>query len=192
MGKTTNSLGDLAKALVISPAGWLPGRASTSVRKALDDRMTFSEAMEAAGRIVDAFPNGGRDATKSYIGALAEILSSYPRQVALACSSIRGVVRQCHFLPTVADLVAWCEDETEPLRRQHDREVRVAELSNEREKEAIERPRRLTIEELKQKYGDWHTGESAESSRETARRKLIAQIGQDAFDALPDAREAGK
>lgn len=56
---------------------------------------------------------------------------------------------------------------------------------------------RLSVEQLKQKYGDWKerwrapgVGEtSQEASRKQARSDLAAKIGQEAFDAIPDAPE---
>lgn len=122
--------------------------------------MTLSETIEAAGAIVGCYPNGGKDAGRSYIGALAATLSNYPKSVAQACADrVKGVARDCRFLPTVADLVAWCEKKTEPLRVQADRDRRVARQLDEREQfENIERnvrPTRLSVAELKERYGDW-------------------------------------
>ena len=78
--------------------------------------------------LIRGYPNGGANAGDGYIGALAAVLGQYPRQVALKCADpLRGVSRETKFLPTVADLVAWCEKETEPLRRDVDRENRIAE-----------------------------------------------------------------
>jgi hypothetical protein len=92
------------------------------------------EGIEAAGRIVDAYPNGGRDAGKGYLGALAATLVSYPRQTATACADrVHGITRTCKFLPTVADVVAWCERKTEPLWEMAERERRIAEQLAERD-----------------------------------------------------------
>jgi hypothetical protein len=97
-----------------------------SLRRALNDRVTFSEALQAAGRIVKAYPNGGKDAGEGYIGALAATLAAYPRVTATQCASpVFGVVRVASFLPTVAEIVKWCEKAVEPLYRQADREDRV-------------------------------------------------------------------
>lgn len=139
--------------------------------------MTVSEAIEAATRIVDAYPNGGRSAGEGYLGALAAMLGSYPRSVALACSDrVRGVVRACKFLPTPADIVAWCEKETEPLRSRRERELRVSRQLADRadyERMQIEdRPRRLTVAELKAKYGDWRAADT------TANRHSASQVRQ--------------
>lgn len=155
--------------------------------------MTLSEAIEGATKIVDGYPNGGRDAGKGYIGALAAMLASYPRQVALKCSDrVHGVIRDCRFLPTPADIVAWCEPKTESLRNEHARELQVATLLEQREQDLQTgtQARRLSIEELKEKYGDWtagrnHGGTERELADE-ARARLVEAVGRAAFDALPN------
>lgn len=121
--------------------------------------MTLSEAIEAATKIIGCYPNGGANAGDSYIGALAQILGSYPKSVAIACGNgLTGIVRDCKFLPTVADIVAWCERKTEPLRVQHDRERRIE--SQLAERDAVQEPQigRLSYDELKAKYGDGKDG----------------------------------
>jgi hypothetical protein len=95
--------------------------------------MTLSEAIEAATAIVDCYPNGGRDAGKAYLGALAAILGKYPRSVALKCADpLYGITVECKFLPTVADVVKWCERKAEPLYRDYEREKRTAAQLAER------------------------------------------------------------
>jgi hypothetical protein len=122
------------KALATSQGAWPTQRENTSVRRILDDRMTISEAISAVQKIIDGYPNGGAGAGQGYIGASADILSSYPRQTALACANSRtGIARTCKFLPTVADIVAWCEKATEPLWCAAEREARIAAQLAERE-----------------------------------------------------------
>lgn len=193
------TIGGQGKALATSHAASPQMRASSKIQRALDERMSLSEAIEAAGAIVDCYPNGGASASRGYIGALAAVLATYPKQVAKRCSDrVQGVSRECKFLPTIADIVAWCERETEPLRRQVDYEKRIATQLSEREEflklETQVRPARLTMEELKEKYGDWKDnwrspGTRARELYEQARADLIAQIGEAAFNALPEAAE---
>jgi hypothetical protein len=128
-----------------------------NIRRTLNDHMGTSEGIEAAARIVDAYPNGGRDAGKSYIGALAAVLVSYPRQTATACADrVNGITRDCKFLPTVADIVAWCERKTDPLRHAAEREERITAQLEQREE--IKRNGRPTYDEMKTKYGDGKGG----------------------------------
>ena len=160
--------------------------------------MSLSEAIDAATKIIGCYPNGGAGAGDSYIGALAATLGSYPKQVAMRCADpVRGVTLECKFLPTVADIVQWCEKHTEPLRHQHERNRRVEQQFKDRtnfESEQGQRDRRLTIPELKEKYGDWRDnwrspGLKAREIYDKARADLVQQIGEDEFDALPEAAE---
>ena len=186
-----------AKALVTSVAGSPQTHASSSVQRALEQRLTLSDAIQAATEIVDRYPNGGKNCGKSYIGALAATLADYPMQVAVKCAGLKGVTAECQFLPTVADVVAWCEKRTEPLRQQHERDRRVEQQFKDRaqfQNEQGDRNRRLSIDELKEKYGDWRDnwrspGLKAQEIYDKARADLVSQIGEDEFDALPEAAE---
>ena len=188
-----------AKALVTSLGASPQKRESSKIQRVLDERMSLSEAIEAAGAIVDCYPNGGASASRGYIGALAAILATYPKQVALNCADrARGVTRECKFLPTVADIVVWCERETAPFYRQAEsldrRAAQFADRAEFEKQQTLERKKRLNLDELKEKYGDWHDswrspGTKAAELYEKARADLIAQIGEDRFNTLPDAAE---
>ena len=160
----------------------------------------LSEAIDAASAILNGYPNGGANAGDSYIGALASTLMGYPRQVALRCADyprklgvpLRGISAVCRFLPTPADLIAWCERETEPLRVSFQREQRIAaQIEDRTEAERIERedrPRRLSVAELKAKYGDWHA--SAEAARTRAGVFSVRQVSGTELTVSPYLREA--
>lgn len=204
MDKGTRSIGDPVRALVTRLGASPQKHETSSLQRALDERMTLPEALEAAGAIVDCYPNGGRDAGRGYLGALATMLADYPKQVARRCADrVNGVVRECRFLPTPADIVAWCERETEALRGWRAREMRVVGQLKDRaafeQEQAAERRTHLSVAELKAKYGDWRRGWSLEEDRQEQRRlareMLIAEIGREAFGALPDSfpqREAAE
>lgn len=170
---------------------------SGNLRQALADRLMLSEAMDAVMKLVAAFPNGGADAGRGYLGALASILVTYPRIVALKCADpIQGVARETKFLPTVSDIVAWCERNTDDMKRPVEREDREARLLREVRERAdadkklsTDRSKRLTYEELQAKYGpNWgiDNGRQRVKTKAEYQQELIAQIGQAAFDALPD------
>lgn len=98
----------------------------SSVQKALDDRLLFSEATDLASTLLDQFPNA-KNSADGFIGSIANILGQYPRQVSLKCADpLRGVARHHDFL-TINNLVSWCEKETEPLRMDVVRENRRQE-----------------------------------------------------------------
>jgi len=125
----------IGKALSSAPTGSLKKLNFSSVQVALDQRMTLTEALKIVKQLISAYPNGGANASDGYFGALASVLGSYPRAVGLRCADpIRGVCRESKFLPTVADLIAWCERETEPMRREVEYERRVEEQLRERER----------------------------------------------------------
>lgn len=99
--------------------------ASTSLQRALDDRLMMSEATSLAADLLEQFPH--TKAGDGFIGALAAVLLQYPRQASQECADpLRGIARSAEFL-TISALVAWLEKRTEPLRQQVAREQRVAE-----------------------------------------------------------------
>jgi hypothetical protein len=147
--------------------------------------MFLSEALDHVDKLLQGFPNGGANAGKGYIGALAAALAEYPRMVAKkCCDPVHGIARETKFLPTVADVVAFCERETAELRRpvdreDHDRKLRE-EFTRRAEDEkfwAADRAARPTLDELRAKHGptyglkdDPRTPEQLRVSRETMER----------------------
>lgn len=117
--------------------------------------------MGIVAKLISCYPNGGSQAGDGYIGALAAILVTYPRVVAqLSADPLRGVPRECKFLPTPADVIAWCERETAALRRPVDAEDRYskhrAEAQQRRQDEELlveQRKQRPTLDELRAKHG---------------------------------------
>jgi len=130
----------------------------SKLQKQLDDRIDQTEAIKLATMIVTSYPNTDGKVSESYLGAIASILQDYPASVARRCAT-KGIVLVCKFLPTVADIVAYCEGFTEPLRRQTDillrRQAQFKERDEFIKRETQERPKRLSIKQLKGKYGDW-------------------------------------
>jgi hypothetical protein len=131
-----------------------------NVRAALNDHLTGAEAIKVVGQMMRGYPNRA-GAGDGYIGALAEILQHYPRCVAsLAGDLIKGVPAETRFLPTPADVIAWCEREIAPLRKIVQRDDDQQALTK-RQQEAAEADRkaadaravRPTYDELRAKYG---------------------------------------
>lgn len=154
--------------------------------------MLLSEAIEAVGKIVRSY-NGGKNADAGYIGALAHMLASFPRSVAMRCvDPVKGIVRTCKFLPQPADVVAWCERDGEPLHRDRDRELRVQHQLKERAESEAPRTDRLTYDELKAKYGDGEGGWGIDKAHASSGHEwltgadLAAIVGQEAFDKIPN------
>lgn len=170
----------------------------------MTDRLSQGEALRAVGEMLAAFPNGSPANAKGYIGALAAVLGDYPKSVALRCADpAKGVSRETRFMPTVADLVAFCERETAELRGIVDREDHHAGLARQQQERAeadaiaaAKRAARPSYDDLKAKYGpDWgitNPDRKPVQTPDEARAALIADIGQAAFDALPDAGAPAK
>lgn len=107
---------------------------NSSVTQALTDRLLISEAIDLVGRMIAGYPNRGQ-ADKSYIGAIAEILTKYPRVAAIQCMDpVHGVTRETKFLPTPGNIIPWLEDACLPLREQAAREKRIREQLEARDK----------------------------------------------------------
>lgn len=116
-----------------SPLSWPQKRASSNVKQAYFDRMTISEAVECVGKMISGYSNG--KAEKAYIGTMAALFCQYPRQVSTQCADpIKGVARECKFIPTVADVVAWCEPRMTTMRTVVDYDARSEAQMREREK----------------------------------------------------------
>jgi hypothetical protein len=83
--------------------------------------------------MIRGYANRGQ-ADRAYIGAIAELLMHYPRQVAVACvDPFHGVVRDTKFMPTPADVIGWCEKATAPMHGEAAREDRIEKQLRERE-----------------------------------------------------------
>lgn len=122
---------------------------NSSVIRALDDRLSVSEAIEVVRAIIEKYPHGGKDAGRGYIGSLAAILGSYPRSISVrAPDPLRGVVAECDFLPTPSRLLKWCEAAVAPLREDAEREMKLARQLEERAQREAEPP---PSEEVKQR-----------------------------------------
>ena len=151
--------------------GLLEPQRISNLQKSLEERISLTEAIGLATKITGAYPIQDK-LTDSYLGALAVTLADYPAGVARQCADLnQGVVRFSKFLPSVAEIVSYCEGFTEPLRRQVEVECRRQQQLKDRKEfereQAVERKQRLSYQQLKEKYGDWH-----DSSRLHGLKKL--------------------
>lgn len=177
---------------VNSPQNSLTKRDNSSVKRAYDDRMTISEAIEAVGRMIRGYANRG-SADKGYIGAIAELLCQYPRTVARDCADpLRGVVTTTSYMPTSADIVKWCEPKSSVMRGRVEWEERAErQLQERREFEQKQHNRKETYDELKARYGEnWginNPDRKPKPTREQVLQALYDNYGREKVDAVPDA-----
>lgn len=180
------------KALAISRASLPNRRDPQNVRAALADRLLLSEALEVVQAMMRGYANGGATASKGYLGALAEVLAQYPRCIAARAAHVmHGVPSECRFLPTPADVIAWCERETKDLRGIVDRddhysalERAAAERAQEAERLVEARKTRPTYADLKAKYGEnWGLNSTSErdAAADAARTELTEKANRRAF-----------
>jgi hypothetical protein len=90
---------------------------AASVQQEFTARMTMQEAIAAVGKMLNAYPNARDGVRDGYMGIIAALLCQYPRSIAMRCANpINGVCRTTKFLPTVAEVVEWCETNTVTIR----------------------------------------------------------------------------
>lgn len=156
--------------------------------------MSYSEAVEAVGKLIGAFPNGSPANARGYIGALAAVLADYPRMVATKCADpLKGVARETRFLPTVADVVGWCEREKAGLQVIVDRDDFARAAAREREEIeraeqqlAAARATRPTLQQMEEKHGPrWGMRELEKEDLlvKQARTAKLEQANRAAFEA---------
>lgn len=156
--------------------------------------MSYSDAVESVGRLIAVFPNGSPANAKGYIGALAAVLVDYPRIVAAKCSDpLKGVARETRFLPTVADLVGWCEREVADLRGiverdDYHRDIREKMKRRRQEAAGVEAARKThpTQQQMQDKYGPncgLQQSEKEDLKVKAARIERMARANTLAFEA---------
>src|SRR5262245_13309106 len=119
---------------VNAAANSLTSGAGASLRRAFSDRLTMPEAIEAVGRMLTGYPNASKTAPDSYVGTIAALLCEYPKSTALRCADpLHGVATTTKFLPTVADVVQWCQPHLEGMTRIVDFDERSERQLRERQ-----------------------------------------------------------
>lgn len=166
------------------------------LRQAFADRMTLSEGIEAVGRMLDAMPNGRAGVADSYIGNMAALLCGYPRIVALGCAHpTRGVVTKTNFIPTVSEMVKWCEPLTSDMHKSVSHEDQIGQQFRERDEHenCPSDPPKQTLEELRAEMRERGLNMGGPVGHKETPESVKAKLGlTDAqWDAIPDAPPAG-
>ncbi len=126
-----------------------------SLRQALAERMTLSEYLEAVSGILACYEYGARE--NGYIGALAQILMAYPRQIALRCADpLRGIARdRPDRAPNVGHVIAWCEQAQAPLH------IHLREAEQVAARETVDRSQRPSAAQVERNLPDWMKAEKS-------------------------------
>lgn len=113
-------------------------------------------ALKLACRITSFYPNGGKNISKGYIASLVTVLLTYPSVAEKCADPVRGVARDTKFLPTPAELIAWCDKEMSDLHKASERIARANQHRIDREADDYwERVRldRPTLQQMQDHYG---------------------------------------
>jgi hypothetical protein len=151
--------------------------------------MTKSQAGKIVKKMLGSYPSVNLHDPQTYAAAMCELLVKYPIWAAESAVNRALTGEESKFVPPTLGV----------LRPLLEAEVRVCRYAAEWDKRADEqrkllaappRASRLTYAELKAKYGpNWgiSSGRPQPPTQAESRAALIAQIGEEAFDAIPDA-----
>lgn len=92
--------------------------------------MALAGAKVAAERtkiLLGCYPNGKPSDPQVYTAAVAAVLAQYPAEIVQRVTDPRvGVARRSKFMPSIAEIVAACDDEMRPLIIAHRDEQQIA------------------------------------------------------------------
>ncbi len=158
---------------------------STSTSKRLELRtlepMHRVEAATMVRELLASFPSLNLPDPKIYTTSMVEGLIEYPRWAGEL--TMKLIKRSYSFPPAVAEVVKTLEELVAPHRAAH-------RLSAPRlPPPEIDRSQRPTGEQLKAKYPElWEgRGQSSAADLVRARQQMVEQIGQEAWDRIPNA-----
>lgn len=147
--------------------------------------------------MLTAYANGGANAGKSYIGTISALLMQYPRQISIDCADpIRGVARTTKFIPTVADVVSWCEERVDSMRN-------IVEFEDRSVRQLRERQQHETLPPANPEFMNRMRAELAAAgmpimgdkqimhSESSASVKERYGLSDEQWDELPDAPKTG-
>lgn len=164
-------------------------RSKNSVATLTLTPMSKAEAAALVDRMLGSYPSVNLHDPETYISVICSLLTGYPLWAAE--NAIEKATMEAKFAPpTPGILKPHLEDAVRTARyvEQWNRGAELQALPPPSGLSAEER--RAFIESRREKYGlDWgiNTDRSRPPTREEARQALIAEIGQEAFDAIPDA-----
>jgi hypothetical protein len=148
-------------------------RKLADLRARVAARLSVSEALNLVGIMLKSYPATNQADTREYVVALAGALVLHPREIAAACvHPVAGVVRECMFKPTIADIARWCGREETPLFAAYNAAEAEARTANAlaNAPRIVDRSGRPDIDELRAKHGPtWGLKTIVEVERDEAR-----------------------
>jgi hypothetical protein len=114
--------------------------------------VTFSEATTIAAKLIEQYPNMDKNAGPGFLSSLAELLTIYPREVALAAAGAKDGIASKHEWLSLAVVAKWCSKKADPLHEQAARELREHRQLETR----VESRRNPIIGMTWKQMEDWH------------------------------------
>lgn len=162
--------------------------------------MTKDQAAKLVSQMLGAYPSLSLHDPKTYMANMVTLLCGYPLWAGE--QAVSAVKKKTKFIPTEAELYEELHERTKVPRYAAEWDRDAARMIADRPL-AIEGPApapKLSYEELRAKY-DGPNGEpwgisnpdrpKSHVTPGQARADLIAKVGQEAFDAIPDAPKRG-
>jgi hypothetical protein len=152
--------------------------------------MTTKQAGDLVDRLLGSYPSLNLHDPETYITAVTALFRGYPFWAGE--SVVRKVTSESKFVPTLAEIRPHLESEVRTHRyaQEWERSARQTLLEGQKQLSGPKEPR-PTLDEMRAKHGpNWGIKDPDKKpmpTREECRQQLIAQIGQAAFDAIPDA-----
>ena len=146
----------------------------------------MSEAITIAARIISQFPNVEK-AADGFTHALALVLADYSPQIAYACADPKlGIASEREFL-SISAIVAWCERRVvNATRRIPSVPEQIGDWVDMKPTSRLKEMGKAWLDRTdpiaQQLSGQKPKGHVAEE----AKKRIISQIGKEAFDALPN------
>jgi hypothetical protein len=127
---------------------------STRATASLNDSSTAAELAKLVRMLFACYRMTETSDPETYTAAAIMVLSDYPIQIVRAvCDPRNGLPSRCKWLPSIAEIKEACEEKQGPIVRER---VRRAQLEKQfAERDNTDHSKRLTVAELKAKYGEW-------------------------------------
>lgn len=125
------------------------------------------------------------------LAGIVMVFQQYPAQIVeRAVSPVHGLPRRHKFMPRIAEIAEFLEEDAAPLRRQEERDSRPLMLPAP----PIDRSRRKTYEQLQELCArdGLLIGKRQPENKAKAAREFMEKVGisQEQFDRIPNAPSA--
>jgi len=155
---------------------------ANSAPKDSQDSRDRAWTIKQAEYLVGQFKNDGTYDGKMYAAALVELFMGYARPVIFKATDVRlGLASKFTFMPAIAEVREFLDELAKPTV-----EDRSAAFQAQREQWAKEDAELAARKANDKKWGPEEWTKHRDFLARLSQDRLVGQIGQEAFDALPD------